>query len=133
MLAAVQTLTNIRLSICKTLTYQPMTRQSLDLLHGTVDLIVLKTLAWEPMHGYGIGQHVRGRTDGAIALESAALYQALHRLEKRKLVKSWWGVTDTNRRAKFYELTAAGRTALKQQSSDLRAYVTALYRVLDAR
>jgi transcriptional regulator len=110
-----------------------MAASSLDLVHGTVDLLVLRTLGWEPMHGYGIGQFVRQRTDGAIALESAALYQALHRLEKRKLVRSWWGVSETKRRAKFYELTAAGRTALKEQSSDLRAYVTALYRVLDAR
>jgi PadR family transcriptional regulator, regulatory protein PadR len=68
-----------------------------------------------------------------ISLESAALYQALHRLEKRKLARSWWGVSETNRRAKFYELTTTGRTALKTQASDLRAYVTALYRVLDVR
>jgi transcriptional regulator len=94
---------------------------------------VLRTLAWEPMHGYGVAQFVKQRTDGAIALESAALYQALHRLEKRKLVRAWWGVTETSRRAKFYELTAAGRSALKAQASDLRAYVTALYRVLDVR
>lgn len=110
-----------------------MTRASLDLLHGTVDIIVLRTLAWESMHGYAIGQFVRAQTDGAIALDSAALYQALHRLEKRKLLRAWWGVSDTSRRAKFYELTAAGRIALKEQSSDLRAYVKALYRVLDAR
>jgi PadR family transcriptional regulator PadR len=110
-----------------------MTRPALDLLHGTVDLLVLRTLGWEPMHGYGIAQFVKSHTEGAITLESAALYQALHRLEKRKLVRSWWGVTETNRRAKFYELTPAGRAALKQQSRDLRAYMAALYRVLDAR
>jgi transcriptional regulator len=110
-----------------------MATTSLDLVHGTVDLLVLRTLAWQPMHGYGIGQFVRERTDGAISLESAALYQALHRLEKRKLVRSWWGVSETNRRAKFYELTTTGRAALKTQASDLRAYVTALYRVLDVR
>jgi PadR family transcriptional regulator PadR len=110
-----------------------VTRPPLDLLHGTLDLLVLRTLAWEPMHGYGIAQFVKARTDGAIAIESAALYQALHRLEKRKLVRATWGVSETNRRARFYELTAAGRAALKTQSTDLRAYVTALYRVLDAR
>ncbi|HEY9225539.1 MAG TPA: PadR family transcriptional regulator [Gemmatimonadaceae bacterium] len=110
-----------------------MPRSALDLVHGTVDLLVLRTLAWEPMHGYGIAQFVKKRTDGAIAIESAALYQALHRLEKRKLVRAWWGMTETGRRAKFYELTASGRTSLKEQSSDLRAYITALYRVLDAR
>jgi len=106
---------------------------SLDLVHGTVDLLVLRTLAWEPMHGYAIAQFVRGRTAGAITIESAALYQALHRLEKRKLVRAWWGTTDTKRRAKFYELTTAGRAQLRSQSTDLKAYVTALYRVLDAR
>ncbi|HEX4684853.1 MAG TPA: PadR family transcriptional regulator [Gemmatimonadaceae bacterium] len=110
-----------------------MTRPSLDLVHGTVDLLVLRTLAWEAMHGYAIAQFVRERTDGAIAIESAALYQALHRLEKRKLVRAWWGVSETNRRAKFYELTVDGRAELRQQSNDLRAYVTALYRVLDVR
>jgi transcriptional regulator len=106
---------------------------ALDLVHGTVDLLVLRTLAWEPMHGYAIAQFVRNRTVGAIAIESAALYQALHRLEKRKLVRAWWGTTDTKRRAKFYELTATGRKELRSQSSDLKAYVSALYRVLDAR
>jgi PadR family transcriptional regulator, regulatory protein PadR len=106
---------------------------SLDLVRGTVDLLVLRTLAWEPMHGYAIAQFVRGRTAGAIAIESAALYQALHRLEKRKYVRAWWGVSDANRRAKFYELTAAGRKQLAAQSSDLKAYVAALYRVLDAK
>jgi len=106
---------------------------SLDLVRGTVDLLVLRTLAWEPMHGYAIAQFVRGRTSGAIAIESAALYQALHRLEKKKLVRAWWGVSDANRRAKFYELTAAGRKQLAAQPSDLKAYVAALYRVLDAK
>jgi PadR family transcriptional regulator, regulatory protein PadR len=110
-----------------------MTAPALDLLRGTVDLLVLRTLAWEPMHGYAVAQFVKHQTDGAITIESAALYQALHRLEKRKLIRAWWDVSETNRRARFYDLTATGRTALKDQSRDLRAYVTALYRVLDAR
>ena len=110
-----------------------MPQPSLDLLHGTLDLLVLRTLAWEPMHGYAIAQFVKARTNGAIVIESAALYQALHRLEKRKLVRAAWGVSDTKRRARFYELTRAGRKALATQSVDLRAYVTALFRVLDAR
>jgi PadR family transcriptional regulator PadR len=110
-----------------------MTKPTLDLLHGTLDLLVLRTLAWQPMHGYGVAQFVRARTDGAIVIESAALYQALHRLEKRRLVRASWGVSETNRRARFYELTIAGRLALEAQSSDLRAYVAALYRVLNVR
>jgi transcriptional regulator len=110
-----------------------MASSALDLMPGTVDILVLRTLAWEPMHGYAISQFVRNRTGGAIGLESAALYQALHRLEKKRFVRYWWGVSETNRRAKFYELTTAGRKQLKDQSSELRAYVTALFAVLDAK
>ena len=104
--------------------------RALELLQGTLDLLVLRTLAREPMHGYGIAQFVKQRTDGAIAIESAALYQALHRLEKRKLVRARWGLSETKRRARFYSLTPAGRAALDEQSADLRAYVNALYSVL---
>src|SRR5678815_4480462 len=96
-----------------------MTTSALDLMPGTVDILVLRTLAWEPMHGYAISQFVRNRTDGAIGLESAALYQALHRLEKKRLVRSWWGVSETNRRAKFYELTTVSYTHLTLPTSDL--------------
>ena len=106
---------------------------ALELMHGTVDLLVLRTLAWDPMHGYGISQFIRGRTDGRIAIESAALYQALHRLEKRGFVKATWGVSDTKRRARFYELTTAGRKQLRTQSGELKEYVSALYAVLDTR
>jgi PadR family transcriptional regulator len=110
-----------------------MARTSRDLLQGTVDVLVLRTLAGDPMHGYGVSQSVRARTDGAITIESAALYQALHRLEKKKLVRSWWALSETNRRAKFYELTAAGRRELRTQSTDIKAYVNALVAVLDAK
>ena len=110
-----------------------MPPSALDLMPGTVDVLVLRTLAWEPMHGYAISQFVRNRTGGKIGLESAALYQALHRLEKKRLVRAWWGVSETNRRAKFYELTTAGRKQLRDQSNELRAYVTALFAVLDAK
>ena len=108
-----------------------MARASLDLMQGTVDLLVLRTLAGEAMHGYAISRFVRSRTAGAIAIQSAALYQALHRLEKKKLVRSWWALSETNRRAKFYEITAAGRQQLSTQSTELKAYVTALFAVLD--
>jgi len=110
-----------------------MTRPSLDLLQGTVDVLVLRTLAGEPMHGYAVSQFIRSRTAGAIAIQSAALYQALHRLEKKKLIRSWWALSETNRRAKFYELTAAGRRQLRDQSTDIKAYVAALFAVLDAK
>ena len=110
-----------------------MAGSALDLMQGTVDILVLRTLAWEPMHGYAISQFVRARTDGVIAIESAALYQALHRLERRKLVRAWWGVSESNRRARFYELTAAGRKQLRNQSSELRTYVGAMLAVLDGK
>ncbi len=110
-----------------------MSKPAQDLMHGTVDLLILRTLAWESMHGYGIAQFVRTQTSGAIAIESAALYQALHRLETKKLVRGSWGLSETNRRAKFYELTAAGKKSLREQSTDLKAYIAALYAVLDAK
>jgi transcriptional regulator len=110
-----------------------MARQSLDLVHGTVDVLILRTLAWGPMHGYGIKSFVRDRTSGAITIESAALYQALHRLEKKKLVRAWWGQSDTNRRAKYYELTAAGKRHSQSRLDTMREYVGALMRVLEAK
>jgi PadR family transcriptional regulator PadR len=108
-----------------------MTQPSLDIVQGTVDVLILRTLAWQPMHGYGIAGFVRDRSGGALSLESAALYQALHRLERKKLVRSQWGVSETGRRAKFYELTPAGRERLQAESDHLRQYVKALFLVLD--
>jgi PadR family transcriptional regulator PadR len=108
-------------------------RPSLDLMQGTVDVLILRTLAWGPMHGYGIKGLLRDRTNGTITIESAALYQALHRLEKKALVRAWWGLSETNRRAKYYELTAAGKRNLQSRSESMREYVGALMRVLDAK
>jgi PadR family transcriptional regulator, regulatory protein PadR len=110
-----------------------MAKLAPDLMHGTVDILILRTLAWDPMHGYAISQFVRTQTNGTITIESAALYQALHRLEMKKLVRGSWGLSEANRRAKFYELTAAGKKSLREQSSDLKTYVTALFAVLDAK
>jgi len=98
----------------------------LDLLPGTVDTLILRTLAWQPMHGYGISRFVRDRTGGALMVEGAALYQALHRLERKQWVRASWGLSEHNRRAKFYELTPGGREQLAAQSEALRAYVDAL-------
>jgi transcriptional regulator len=110
-----------------------MSDSALDLLPGTLDVLILRTLAWQPMHGYGISQFVRGQTNGAIVIESAALYQALHRLQKKKLVRSWWALSDANRRARFYDLTPEGRKQLRAQSTALKSYVAALFAVLEAR
>jgi PadR family transcriptional regulator PadR len=108
-------------------------RESLDLVQGTVDVLILRTLAWGAMHGYGIKGHVRDRTGGTITIESAALYQALHRLEKKKFVKAWWGLSDANRKARYYDLTAAGKKHLEARSDTMREYVGALMRVLDPK
>lgn len=107
-----------------------MTPPSRDLLPGTVDVLILRTLAWRPMHGYGIARFVRERSQGAIAIESAALYQALHRLEHKTWVRSTWKLTDTNRRARFYELTAPGRAQLRRERKALDTYMDALRLVL---
>jgi transcriptional regulator len=108
-----------------------MAQPALDLLQGTVDVLILKTLAWQPMHGYAIAKFIRERSRGALAIDSAALYQALHRLERKQLVRSSWGISETNRRAKTYELTAAGRKQLRAESEHLRSYMAALRWVLD--
>ena len=107
-----------------------MATTRLDLVPGTVDLVILRALAWDSMHGYGIAQLVKNQTGGAIAVESAALYQALHRLEKRKLVRAWWGVTETKRRAKFYELTPSGRKQLAREIAEWERVSAAIALVL---
>ena len=101
-----------------------------DLLHGTVDILILRTLAWQPMHGYGISRFVRERSDDALTIENAALYQALHRLERKRWVDSEWRLTDTNRRAKFYTLTDEGRRQLLAEQAEWKAYVAAVSKVL---
>lgn len=107
-----------------------MARESLGLLQGTVDVLILQTLTWSVMHGYGISQWIRQRSDGALNVEDAALYQALHRLERKGWVESEWGISDTNRRAKFYSITSEGRRQLQQDVAALRRYTDALFKVL---
>ena len=108
-----------------------MPRAPSDLLQGTVDVLILRTLSWQPMHGYGISDWVRERSRGVLSVEGAALYQALHRLERKRLVSSSWGVSDNNRKAKFYQLTNEGRRQLRADSSTWREYADAVGRVLD--
>jgi PadR family transcriptional regulator len=107
-----------------------MAREPLGLLQGTVDVLILKTLTWAPLHGYGISAWIKQRTDGALGVEDAALYQALHRLERKGWVESEWGVSDTNRKAKFYSITKDGRKHLQADVAELRRYVDALFKVL---
>ncbi len=108
-----------------------MARDPLPLLQGTVDVLILKALAWAPMHGYAVTTWIRERAHDDLAVEDAALYQALHRLERKGLVNSEWGVSDNNRRAKFYSIAKAGRAHLRSEVVELRRYFDALFRVLD--
>jgi transcriptional regulator len=107
-----------------------MDRGSLDLLQGTLDVLVLRTLAWQPMHGYGVSRWIRDRTDGTIAIEDAPLYKALHRLEGAGFVSAEWGVSENNRRARYYRLTPNGREQLVEQTSRWDQIVHAINRIL---
>lgn len=106
-------------------------RRDSRLIQGTVDLLILKTLTRGPQHGYGVSAWIREQTNGELGLDDAALYQALHRLERRRLIESEWGLSENNRRAKFYEITHAGRRQLLADSSTWRRYARAVFAVLD--
>ena len=109
-----------------------MPRSEVDVLQGTLDMLVLKALTWGPMHGYGILAWLRDATDRELRLEDAALYPALHRMEARRLVQSEWGLSENNRRAKYYRITAAGRQALRAEADDWTRYVAVIARVMQA-
>jgi len=102
----------------------------LPLVQGTLDLLVLRTLSSGPMHGYGIATRVHELTDGNLAIEDAALYQALHRLDRHGLVEAEWGPSENNRRARYYTLTAAGRKRLREEAANWRRYTRAVEAVL---
>lgn len=104
----------------------------LAVLKGTLDVLVLKALTWQPMHGFEITAWLETRSGKRIALEDAALYQALYRLEKRGLVRAEWGVTEGNRRARYYRISASGRTALARQTADWFRYAEAMTDILTA-
>jgi transcriptional regulator len=105
--------------------------ESLELMKGTLDLLVLRTLTWGPAHGYAVSRWIAERTQDVLSVDEAALYQSLHRLERRELVESEWGFSENNRRAKYYRLTPAGRRALRTESNAWRQYAAAVFRVLD--
>ena len=102
----------------------------LDLLQGTLDMLILQTIQWGPQHGYAIGQTIRARSSEALKVETGSLYPALHRLEKQGWVKAEWSVTDANQRAKFYRLTAAGKKQLLQERDRWTQLVAAIGGVL---
>jgi PadR family transcriptional regulator len=102
-----------------------------EILQGTVDVLILRALAWESMHGYAISRWIHDRSSEALAVEGAALYQALHRLERKKLISATWGASENNRRAKYYELTTDGKRHLRSETQAWRAYASAVSRVLE--
>jgi transcriptional regulator len=103
----------------------------LDLLQGTLDMLILRTLQWGPQHGHGIGQAIRQRSDELLKVETGSLYPALHRLVKRGWLKSEWGVSDSNQRAKYYRLTPAGRAHLLREQDRWSQLVRAIGGVMN--
>ena len=103
------------------------------LLKGTLDVLVLKTLSWGPMHGFEITSWLEDRSGGRIGVTDAALLQALHRLEERGLLAAEWGVTRNGRRARYYRLTPAGRATLREESAALVDHADALSAILTTR
>ena len=102
-----------------------------DLPQGTLDLLILKTLALEPQHGWGISERIRRISKDVLQVQQGSLYPALHRLERRGWIRAEWGVSDNNRRAKYYELTPSGRKQLEDESNSWRKLSTAVGSILD--
>ena len=109
-----------------------MPPKSVDLLQGTLEFLILKTLSWDPMHGFAIGRWIRKTTDDALEIEEGALYPALHRMERRGWIEAEWGVTSNNRRAKFYAITRLGRDQLRREESSWTRYVAAVSKIMAA-
>jgi DNA-binding PadR family transcriptional regulator len=103
------------------------------LIRGTLDVLVLKTISWTPMHAFEIARWLEDRSDGRLAIDGPALIQALHRMEERKLVAGEWGVTENGRRARYYGPTAVGRAHLKAEITKLSDDTDALMTVLSAK
>jgi transcriptional regulator len=103
----------------------------LELLQGTLDMLVLRTLLWGPQHGHGIGQAIRTQSDDLLKVETGSLYPALHRLEKRGWLRSRWALSEANQRAKYYELTAEGKAQLSRERDRWSQLVTAIGRIMN--
>jgi transcriptional regulator len=104
----------------------------LDLLQGTLDVLVLRALSWGTMHGYAVARFIHQGSDGSFKVLDGALYTSLHRMEERGWVESEWGISEKGKRAKFYRLTAAGRRALRAETTTWNEYVSAVARVMAA-
>ncbi len=108
-------------------------RTTIDLLQGTLSVLILKSLSWGPMNGYGIARWIEQITNDELLIEEGSLYPALHRLQARGLVSSEWGISDTNRRVKTYTITEQGRQQLRAELSRWERFSSAISRALDAR
>ena len=109
-----------------------MTASPVDLLQGTLDVLVLKALSWGPMHGYGVARWLQQTTNEVLSIEEGSLYPALHRMERRGWIASDWGLSENNRRAKYYKLTGEGRRQLRAESSTWSVFSEAVSKVLTA-
>ena len=105
--------------------------QNRGILPGTVDLVILQTLTQESMHGFQISRSIRARSEGALELQDAALYQALHRIERAGWIEAEWGISDKGRRAKYYKLTSAGEQQLEREVGFWTSYAAAVFKVLE--
>jgi transcriptional regulator len=103
----------------------------LDLLQGTLDMLILRTLQWGPRHGHGIGHAIRAQSDDLLRVETGSLYPGLHRLVKRGWLKAEWGVSEANQRAKYYQLTAAGKAQLAREQDRWSRLVHAIGRIMN--
>ncbi len=108
-----------------------MPRDANDLLYGTLDLLVLKAVAGEPLHGFGISKWIEARTNNELEIVDSALYKALHRLEDAGAIDAEWGVTGNNRRAKYYSLTPRGRQLMRAEVATWKRFVAAVSGVIE--
>lgn len=104
----------------------------LDVLQGTLDFLILRTVAWGPQHGFGIAKWIRTVTDGRLEIDDGALYPALHRMEHKKWITAEWRMTEKRRRARYYALTSLGRRALREQTTAWAEYVAAVQLIVKA-
>jgi PadR family transcriptional regulator len=109
-----------------------MPESTVPVLKGTLDVLVLKALSWQPMHGFGVASWLERSSEGALGIEDSALYQALQRLEERGMLEAEWRLSENNRRARYYTLTADGRRQLRAQTTSWLRYAGAVTQILQA-
>ena len=112
---------------------RPLEADRVDLLQGSLDVIVLKTLSWQPMHGFGIARWIQRVTEDALQVEEGSLYPALYRMENKGWITADWQLTENNRRAKYYRLTPAGKRQLAEASATWDTFADAMTRIMHAR